>query len=179
MIDESAMMHGRDWSGQDLAGWWLSEKLHGCRAYWDGSLMWSRGGCVVDVPERWKRSLPDIPLDAEIWAGYGQFKAALRATNYGRFSANTRFMVFDADIPGAFEARYAEVRRAVSGLDFAVAVPHNPCGSTHEAFATMQRFQHAGGEGAVARHPGNTYAPGRTWEILKLKFAAASLERRL
>ena len=73
-MDETQMMHGRDWSGQDLAGWWLSEKLHGCRAYWDGSLMWSRGGCVVAVPKHWKTSLPQIALDGEIWAGYGQFK---------------------------------------------------------------------------------------------------------
>ena len=170
-MDETKMMHGRDWSGQDLAGWWLSEKLHGCRAYWDGSLMWSRGGCVVDVPKHWKTSLPQIALDGEIWAGYGQFKAALRATNYGRFSADTRFMVFDADIPGAFGRRYAEARRAVSGLSFAVAVPHSVCGSTQEAFAAMQRFQRAGGEGAVAKAPAAAYVPGRTWEILKLKRA--------
>ena len=55
-------------------------------------------------------------------------------------------MVFDADIPGAFGRRYAEARRAVSGLSFAVAVPHSVCGSTQEAFAAMQRFQRAGGE---------------------------------
>lgn len=170
-MDETNTMHGRDWSDQDLTGWWLCEKLHGCRAYWDGSLMWSRGGCIVDVPKHWKTSLPQIALDGEIWAGYGQFKAALRATNYGRFSADTRFMVFDADIPGAFGRRYAEAQRAVSGLSFAAAVPHSVCGSTREAFAAMQRFQRAGGEGAVARAPATAYAPGRTWEILKLKRA--------
>jgi DNA ligase-1 len=169
MVDESLMMHGHDWRGQDLSGWWISEKLHGCRAYWDGSTMWTRGGCVVAVPETWSAALPAIALDGELWSGYGRFADALRAANYGRFDSRTRFMVFDADIQGVFRERYAEARRAVAGLDFAVSVPHTPCRSTQEAVAAMQRFQRAGGEGAVARAPTNVYRAGRTGEILKLK----------
>ena len=44
------MMHGRDWHGEDLAGWYLSEKLHGCRAYWDGAVLWSRGDLAIGIP---------------------------------------------------------------------------------------------------------------------------------
>jgi DNA ligase-1 len=178
-MDETNMMHGRDWAGQNLAGWWIAEKLHGCRTYWDGRTVWTRGGCVVDVPRHWRSALPKMALDGEIWAGYGNFKDALRATNYGRFSADTRFMVFDADIPGAFGQRYAEVQRAVSGLGFAAAVPHNVCGSTQDAFTAMQCFQRAGGEGVVARAAMNVYAPGRTWEILKLKRVPGMTNKRL
>jgi DNA ligase-1 len=102
VVDDRSLMHGADWSGQDLAGWWISEKLHGCRAFWDGAAMWSRGGNEVRVPDAWRAALPAIELDGELWAGRDGFTAARIATQYGRFNQAVRFMVFDGNLPGDF-----------------------------------------------------------------------------
>src|ERR1700754_1612247 len=37
-------------NAQDLAGWWLSEKLDGVRAYWDGHRLISRLGNTFHAP---------------------------------------------------------------------------------------------------------------------------------
>jgi len=168
-MDDSNMMHGGDWHGEDLAGWLVGEKLHGCRVFWDGARLWTRGGCEVRIPQDWAEQLPRARLDGELWAGYGGFKTAMLATNYGRFTPAVRLMVFDVDAPGNFAERQETARRLVGGLDFAEVVAHAPCPSTAAAIERMRDVQAAGGEGLIARHPGNRYRPGRTGEILKLR----------
>src|SRR5262249_41236690 len=40
------------WDGsRDLAGWWMSEKLDGVRAYWTGQVFLSRQGNVYQAPD--------------------------------------------------------------------------------------------------------------------------------
>ncbi|CAD6950284.1 unnamed protein product [Tilletia controversa] len=52
----------------DPTGWWLSEKLDGVRAYWDGSSIWSRASVLYDAPQDFKDKLPtDMSLDGELW----------------------------------------------------------------------------------------------------------------
>lgn len=86
----------------NIAGWFLSEKLDGMRAYWDGGLsrgilasevpyankvkdyrlkvaptatgLWSRTGKVIHAPHWWLDDLPNLPLDGELWMGRGCFQ---------------------------------------------------------------------------------------------------------
>ena len=50
----------------DPTGWWISEKLDGVRAYWDGKNFYSRNNLRFDAPEWFKEKLPaDSHLDGE------------------------------------------------------------------------------------------------------------------
>jgi len=169
VIDDSTLMHGLDWSGQDLAGWWISEKLHGCRAYWDGRAMWTRNGNQVRIPEAWCAWLPMIDLDGELWAGVYGYTEARLATQYGRFSPAVKFMVFDANLPGDFLDRQATLHNALVANPCAFKVSHRLVPSTADALAQLRAVRAQGGEGIIARHPANVYRAGRTNEILKLK----------
>src|SRR5437879_3286425 len=51
----------------DPAGWWMSEKLDGVRAYWDGKQFLSRLGNRYHAPDWFVEGLPDVPLDGELW----------------------------------------------------------------------------------------------------------------
>ena len=51
----------------DLSGWWMSEKLDGVRAYWDGKQFLSRLGNLYHAPDWFVEGLPDVPLDGELW----------------------------------------------------------------------------------------------------------------
>lgn len=169
MNADAKMMHGRDWRGEDLAGWILSEKLHGCRAYWDGAVLWSRGGCAIDAPAAWRAELPaGIALDVEVYAGVGRFNAAQAATVYGRFTDGVRLLVFDADLPGEFPQRLAALHAALEGARHVLPVACRPARATACALTWLRRIRAAGGEGVMARHPQNVYAPGRTDQLLKL-----------
>ena len=73
-MNELQMTIGSDYhAGVDPTGWPVSEKLNGCRAYFDGSQFWTRGGNVIAAPDWFTAGLPGVPLDGEIWAGRGRF----------------------------------------------------------------------------------------------------------
>eukprot|EP01124_Arcella_intermedia_P024109 TRINITY_DN3987_c0_g2_i2.p1 TRINITY_DN3987_c0_g2~~TRINITY_DN3987_c0_g2_i2.p1 ORF type:complete len:480 (-),score=120.91 TRINITY_DN3987_c0_g2_i2:412-1851(-) len=82
----SFLMHGMEWDGeQDPTGWFISEKLDGFRAFWDGSKLYSRKGKVFSVPPEFSSQLPrDICLDGELWTGYDELtrlSSIFRKTN--------------------------------------------------------------------------------------------------
>ena len=60
--------------GIDLENYWVSEKLDGVRAYWDGKQLISRQGNVFNVPEWFVSGFPGLPLDGELWMGRNQFE---------------------------------------------------------------------------------------------------------
>src|SRR6059058_5282963 len=49
----------------DLSGWWMSEKLDGVRAYWDGRQLISRLGNTFQAPDWFLQGFPESPLDGE------------------------------------------------------------------------------------------------------------------
>ncbi|KAJ1029514.1 hypothetical protein NDA13_002761 [Ustilago tritici] len=58
----------------DPTGWWISEKLDGVRAFWDGQRLYSRQKIEWNAPTWWKNQLPkDITLDGELWMSRGTF----------------------------------------------------------------------------------------------------------
>ena len=171
MSELSTLMHGREWDGQDVSGWLMSEKLDGFRAYWDGSAMWTRGGNQIAVPESWRAELPDkIHLDGEIYAGPGGVDIVRDAVRFGRFHPAVRFHVFDIPtIRASFADRYERLLSLVPCGAHIRPVIHRSCRSIDHAVTFMEEIQAAGGEGVVLRDPSNLYKPGRTPEILKLK----------
>lgn len=65
--------------GLALQHYWISEKLDGVRAYWDGQRLRSRQGYPISAPLWFTQALPNIPLDGELWIGRGQFEAVSAA----------------------------------------------------------------------------------------------------
>src|SRR5687767_7670438 len=58
----------------DLSGWWMSEKLDGIRAYWDGKQFLSRLGNLFHAPDWFVEGFPEAPLDGELWIGRKSFQ---------------------------------------------------------------------------------------------------------
>lgn len=91
-----------------VPGWFLSEKLDGMRAFWDGGItrgipaalvpwaniekdfrllepvqatgLWSRYGKVIRAPDFWLDKLPKQFLDGELYLGRGQFQSLVSIT---------------------------------------------------------------------------------------------------
>lgn len=163
VMNETNMMHGQHWNGEDLTGWTATEKFDGCRAFWDGNALWSRGGLSVQVPDSWK--LPaGISLDGEIFAGYGRRQLANNLVRHGRHDDSVRFIVFDC--PSA-RGDYAERLESIPAGIERVEVWTVP--STAHALQLMHDVQANGGEGLMLRHPAIEYHPGRSSRLLKLK----------
>lgn len=163
-MNESDMTLGCHFSGEEVIGWLASEKLDGCRAYWDGSRLWTRGGHQIPAPSSFLRDLPvGFALDGEIYAGRGRFEEARQATQYGRWTRRVRFVCFDSpNAHGAWLARLA----AVAGR--CEVVPHWRVRSMSELNTRLRAIQSRGGEGVVLRDPTvTTYERGRSQNLLK------------
>ena len=64
----------KEYSGQNVAGWAMSEKLDGVRAYWDGRRLLSRQGHLFTPPPGFTRDFPPYPLDGELYSWRGAFE---------------------------------------------------------------------------------------------------------
>ena len=176
MISEKNMMHGLDYLGEDVAGWLMSEKHDGCRAYWDGHIMWSRGGKVINIPAEMRAALPAFALDGEIHAGREGFEYARQAVQYNKWLPVIEFSAFDApDVPGCFAVRYSFLENSLPYEGVVNFIQHDVCEGIDDALSFMRDIQKCyGGEGVVLRDPDNMYRPGRSEQILKLKEAPES-----
>ena len=166
---ESTLQHGQAWCGQDITGWYWSEKLDGCRARWTGSELRSRGGHLIALPPRMAATLPaGMALDVEVYAGCGRQELTRLAVQCGRWDAAVHLVAFDApDCPGDWLQRIAAAQAA--------RVPTVPRGIVDSHSALSQLLAHVqgrSGEGLIAAQPGRRYTPGRSSAALKVKDAA-------
>ncbi len=159
----------------DLVGWWMSEKLDGVRAYWDGSGFISRLGNPFLAPDWFVEGLPKTPLDGELWGGRKQFQKTISVVRRGDMSdawKQVRYLVFDAPhLASPFEERLKHVEQHVgkNKLGFAEAHLHERCSGLSHLKTELARVESLGGEGLMLRRPGSTYEVGRSSSLLKVK----------
>lgn len=172
-MNEKDMQHGVDYDGQDISGWIATEKYNGCRAYWDGENLWSRGGLKIFIPDSWREVLPKgIHLDGEIYDGPDGVYRCSVAIRYDRFTPTMKFMVFDCpSADGDYQDRMKSIYKYESRLLFIVG--YTIVSDLQYAQKILSKVIERGGEGLMLRHPSLKYTPGRTREILKLKEMAS------
>src|SRR5687768_13141617 len=159
----------------DLAGWWMSEKLDGVRAYWDGKQFLSRLGNLFHAPDWFVEGLPDVPLDGELWIDRKKFQrtvSIVRRQDKTELWKEVRFLVFDAPAAaGGFEDRVGFVadRLARGKPEYARPHEHVVCDDLDCRRADLARVEALGGEGLMLRQPGSKYEVGRSATLLKVK----------
>jgi DNA ligase-1 len=159
----------------DLAGWWLSEKLDGVRAYWDGRQFLSRLGNVFHAPDWFVEGLPEQPLDGELWVDRQAFQrtvSIVRRQDKSDHWRQIRYLVFDMPAVAApFEERLAELRDRLASLRSQFATPHDhqQCRGLDHLREELARVNAIGGEGLMLREPGSRYEAGRSSTLLKVK----------
>jgi DNA ligase-1 len=178
--DESAegppLLLAERWdSAADLSGWWMSEKLDGVRAYWDGKQFLSRQGNIYHAPDWFIEGLPDMPLDGELWLGRKKFQRTVsiaRRQDKSEHWRELRYVVFDAPkAGGGFEERLAFLKDLFGRHKLAFAQPHahDLCRNLTHLQAELSRVEELGGEGLMLREPHSKYAVGRSTTLLKVK----------
>ena len=78
----SGLLLAQEYKNQEIAGWAMSEKLDGVRAYWDGKRLISRQGHPFTPPAGYARNFPPYPIDGELYTSRGRFEqisAAVRS----------------------------------------------------------------------------------------------------
>jgi DNA ligase-1 len=159
----------------DLAGWWMSEKLDGVRAYWNGQVFISRLGNPFHAPDWFVAGLPPDPLDGELWIARKSFSRTsgiVRRQDKTDLWREVKYLVFDAPaVTGPFEERLAFVRDFLgrNRPPFAAAHAHERCRDLAHLKGELARVEGLGGEGLMMRQPGSRYEIGRSYTLLKVK----------
>lgn len=153
---------------------WWSEKLHGCRAFWDGECLRTKDSWLrIDAPEFITAGLPaGEARDGELFAGYGTFEIVRVLVQYRhRTDANwkkVRYHLFDAPTTEAVpvEQRWRSLQAVNAHTRI---VEQRRCSSAAELQQEFARVIARGGEGLMLRRPGHCYEFGRSRNWLKVK----------
>jgi DNA ligase 1 len=161
----------------DPAGYLVSEKLDGVRAFWDGDRLRFRGGGTVSASAAFLAGLPrGQALDGEMWLGRDRFDAlsaiVRREQPVESEWADVQYRIFE--LPqgaGSFAERVARLQA------LAAASPQRRWQPVEQApvpnaAALRQRLAEvvaARGEGLVLHRADAPYRTGRSEVLLKLK----------
>jgi DNA ligase-1 len=165
----------KPWTGQDPTGYWMSEKLDGVRAVWQGGEFRSRNGNVFHAPESFRAKMPPYALDGELFMGRGEFQTTVSIvrSHTDKGWDRIRFHVFDLYPIGPnaeemdFEMRQRWLTMILAGP--VVHVPQVRCEGAAHLTAFVDAVIAGGGEGAMLRAPGSLYEKKRSATLLKVK----------
>ena len=167
------LMLAREFHGQNVTGWLMSEKLDGVRGFWDGKRLLSRNAYPFTPPPDFTRDFPPFALDGELFSERGRFaeiSAAVRTV--GDPWQGIRLHVFDVpDAPGGLLERLQQAKDWLAAhptCRFTV-IEQRPVGSLDEARRFLEEVEAKGGEGVVFRDPNVPYQAGRSAGFLKWK----------
>lgn len=159
----------------DLSAYWVSEKLDGVRAFWDGERLISRGGNAFATPSWFTAGFPLVALDGELWIGRRQFEETVSIVTRGVPHAGwrrVRYMVFDLpEDPGVFDVRLQKLRdvTAVSQSEFLAVVAQTKIADHPSLLKKLDTVTSIGGEGLMLHRGNSRYHGGRGMDLLKLK----------
>ena len=162
--------------GIDVAAYWVSEKLDGVRALWNGHALRSRRGNRFNAPPWFVAGFPSEHLDGELWMGRGTFEkvsgVVRRHTPVDEDWRQVRFMVFDLPAhPADFNGRLERMKEVFASLDspYIGLVPQRRLASHDALTSLLDEVLALGGEGLMLRKAGSFHRAGRSADLLKLK----------
>lgn len=171
------VMLAQNWKRkQDVTEWWMSEKLDGIRALWNGTQLITRMGNAVHAPNWFLKKFPPFPIDGELWIGRGKFSktvSIVRKKNPNDQEwRQIRFAIFDAPQSATkFEERQAFLKRFFQHdeKNQLFLLRQTQCKGKKHLLRELERITENGGEGVMLRKPFSSYEYKRSHNLLKVK----------
>lgn len=175
--DKSRVQGSVPWPvGRSPQGFWVSEKLDGVRAVWDGQVLRFRSGRPISAPAWFISALPALALDGELWIARGAFD---RLSGVVRQSVPSdepwrelRYWVFDTPgHSGTFTERMALVQSALAAaqVPWLKPVAQHVVKDAKALQTLLQATVRQGGEGLMLHRADAPWQPGRTEALYKFK----------
>jgi len=161
--------------GMDIAGWYMSEKLDGVRAYWNGRDLLSREGNRFAAPDWFTAGFPPFELDGELWIDRNLFSEVQSVTSRNRPHEGWRkvtYNIFEVpNAPGGLAERLQRLSQFLEDRPHTPIriIPQVPCRDRAHLEQTLSEIDAMGGEGVVLRNPDTSYETGRSPNALKVK----------
>ncbi len=174
--DYSDPILAKVYQSEDLTGWWVSEKLDGVRAIWNGKILLFRSGRPISAPNWFTESFPEYSMDGELWMGRGTFDrlsgTVRRDVPVDDEWRRIRYMLFELpDQPGTFTERVERMEQLVRSLKipWLQVVSQERVGNDALLMQQLEQIVQQGGEGLMLHRADSHYHGGRSSDLLKLK----------
>lgn len=156
-IEPARLLLAERFGGEiDVAHYWVSEKLDGVRAIWDGKTLRFRSGNPVPAPRWFVDALPDRPLDGELWLGRGSFDQpsaiVRRQSPEDAKWRRVRYMIFELpQATGSFSERADQTKAVVAAANtpWLYAIPQFRVPDESTLQERLREIVSSGGEGPM------------------------------
>ena len=153
----------------NVSGWYMSEKLDGVRAYWDGRELISRSGKVFAVPPFFTKDFPTTELDGELWSKRDDFSNIASIVNRKKADKAWKQLTYNVfEVPnakGGLLKRLSNVKES----QYIKIIKQVKIKNKMALKKFLQAVENRGGEGAVIRDASLPYYSGRKNSALKMK----------
>ena len=168
-------MKANKYSEQNVAGWFISEKLDGVFARWTGRVLLSSNGNEYHAPKWFVDQLPvDTMLEGELYIGRGMLQKIV-----GTVRKNIpidsewnliKFHVFDApQVGGVFQKRLAFAAKVLKNCAVAETVKIEVCHGSAHLYQIFHGLVNDGAEGVMIHSNNAEYEYCQTNNLLKYK----------
>ena len=176
-LNALTLQKANSYNSQNIQGWVMSEKLDGIRAYWDGKVLLTRQGKIINVPKYFTKDFPPFELDGELWTKRKDFEniqsIVLDKTPSKKWS-EIKYMIFE--VPHAKGDFFKRLERASEYIKekkllHVEVIEQKICNSKEEMDSYKKSILSLGGEGVMLKDASKEYFDGRSNYLLKVKEA--------
>ncbi|WP_160061028.1 DNA ligase [Psychromonas sp. L1A2] len=160
----------------DVTQYYVSEKLDGIRAYWDGHQLISKQGNVFTAPTWFIKSFPATKMDGELWIARQQFEKVSGIVrtqdNQNEHWKQVKFMIFDLpESTASFEQRINKMQGIVTEATspYLQMIKQQKLPNTEALFDLLNNVVMGQGEGLMLHHQNALYQTKRNRDLMKLK----------
>jgi len=170
-----ANIYPQDVDSFAVEDYWVSEKLDGVRARWDGQQLLSKNGYKFAAPAWFCARFPEMVMEGELWIERQSYEKVSSITS--QLSAHNgwrkiKLMLFDLpEQGGTFTERVSAMQQlvAVVDSDYLAMIPQFRVADQQQLRQRLNEVVEAGGEGLMLHHQAALYVHGRSDSLLKLK----------
>ncbi|SFV52097.1 DNA ligase (ATP) [hydrothermal vent metagenome] len=153
----------------NVLGWFMSEKLDGVRAYWNGKNLISRNGKVFTTPKYFTKDFPLTELDGELWSKRGDFSNISSIVNTNKVDERWKTLTYNVfEVPNA-KGTLQERLSLVKESRHIKILKQIKIKTSKDLDLFLKGVERKGGEGVVVRNGELSYYSGRNSNALKLK----------
>ncbi|WP_141049570.1 DNA ligase [Aliarcobacter cryaerophilus] len=159
----------------DISNWYMSEKLDGIRAYWDGKELFSKNKNKIFAPSWFTKDFPPFALDGELWTKRGDFEniqSIVLSQQESKDWENITYNIFEVpNVNGNFQTRldFLEDYLKKSPNKYIKIIPQIVCKDKNHLNKFLKELLKNGAEGVIIKNPNLSYETGRTNNSLKVK----------
>ncbi|MCW8877147.1 MAG: DNA ligase [Kangiellaceae bacterium] len=176
-VDTPQLLLAKEYKQEtDISQFWISEKLDGVRAFWNGKQLITRQGNTLNAPSWFTKDFPSSHLDGELWIARRLFEKLSGTVRKNEPVESewklVKYMVFDKpDSLQSFTNRITELKTTIkqSNSPYLRLVEQQKVKSQKDLDRLLNSVIAKGGEGLMLHRGDSLYQGKRSNDLQKLK----------